>query len=142
MGKSRSATVCIAYMLHQQPGALTPQSALEILRQARPLCEPNDGFMKQLELYHEMGCPDDVKDNPVYQRWLYHRDVEESVACGRAPELRSVRFEDELPVQPKENNTGRSMEIKCRKCGQVMYKPENTNVATCECGNYIVFDGR
>jgi dual specificity phosphatase 12 len=116
MGKSRSAAVCIAYLLHQQPGALTPQSALEILRQSRPLCEPNDGFMKQLELYHEMGCPDDVTENPVYQRWLYHRDVEESVACGRAPELRSVRFEDELPVQPKENNTGRSVEIKCRKC--------------------------
>lgn len=72
--------------------------------------------MKQLELYHEMGCPENVTDHPVYQRWLYHRDVEESVACGRAPELRSVRFEDELPVQPKEDNTGRSVEIKCRKC--------------------------
>lgn len=116
MGKSRSAAVCIAYLLHQKPNVLTPQSALEILRQSRPLCEPNDGFMEQLALYHEMGCPgNDVTENPVYQRWLYRRDVEESVACGRAPEMRSVRFEDEQPTRPKEKAV-QEVEIKCRKC--------------------------
>ncbi|KAJ5484996.1 hypothetical protein N7539_004984 [Penicillium diatomitis] len=120
MGKSRSATMCIAYMMHKQPGALTPQTALDIIRQSRPLCEPNEGFMRQLELYHEMGCPDDVTENRIYQRWLYHRDVEESVACGRAPELKSVRFEDELPVQPTPNDSGRSAEIKCRKCRRTL----------------------
>lgn len=115
MGKSRSATVCIAYLLHQQRGGLTPHTALELIRQCRPLCEPNDGFMEQLNLYHEMGCPDEVADHPVYQRWLYRREVEESVACGRAPEIKSVRFEDEQPQRPQED-TGRTVEIKCRKC--------------------------
>lgn len=71
--------------------------------------------MEQLNLYHEMGCPDDVADHPSYKRWLYRRDVEGSVACGRAPELKSVRFEDEQPVQ-SQNATGRTVEIKCRKC--------------------------
>ncbi|KAJ5673883.1 hypothetical protein N7462_009322 [Penicillium macrosclerotiorum] len=120
MGKSRSATVCIAYLLHQQPGALTPQSALEILRQSRPLCEPNDGFMQQLELYYEMGCPDDVTEHPLYRRWLYRRDVEESVACGRAPEMRSVRFEDEHSPKSQIDSTGRTEEIKCRKCRRTL----------------------
>lgn len=115
MGKSRSATICIAYLLHRQPGALTPQSALALVRESRPLCEPNDGFMEQLELYHEMGCPDDVTDHPLYKRWLYRRDVEESVACGRAPELKSVRFEDEQPIK-SQNATGPTVEIRCRKC--------------------------
>lgn len=115
MGKSRSATVCIAYLLHQQRSGLTPQSALEVIRQSRPLCEPNDGFMEQLNLYHEMGCPDEVADHPVYQRWLYRREVEESVACGRAPELKSVRFEDEQPQRPQEP-AAQVVEIKCRKC--------------------------
>lgn len=119
MGKSRSATICIAYLLHRQPGALTPQSALALVRESRPLCEPNDGFMEQLALYHEMGCPDDVTDHPLYKRWLYRRDVEESVACGRAPELKSVRFEDELPFQ-SQNTTGRTVEIRCRKCRLVL----------------------
>lgn len=71
--------------------------------------------MEQLNLYHEMGCPDDVTDHPSYKRWLYRRDVEGSVACGRAPELKSVRFEDEQPVQ-SQAATGRTVEIKCRKC--------------------------
>ncbi|KAJ5081583.1 hypothetical protein NUU61_009847 [Penicillium alfredii] len=115
MGKSRSATICIAYLLHQQPKALTPQSALASLKECRPMCEPNDGFIEQLSVYHEMGCPDDVTEHPLYQRWLYRREVEESVACGRAPEMKSVRFEDEQPLRPQEDS-GRTVEVKCRKC--------------------------
>jgi len=124
MGKSRSTTVCIAYLLHQQRSGLTPHTALELIRQARPLCEPNDGFMEQLNMYYEMGCPDEVADHPVYQRWLYRREVEESVACGRAPEIKSVRFEDDQPRQSQED-TGRTVEIKCRKC---------RFVSPCQCG--------
>lgn len=121
MGKSRSATICIAYLLHQQRSGHTPQSALDLVRQGRPLCEPNEGFMDQLELYHEMGCPEQVADHPLYQRWLYRREVEDSVACGRAPEMRSVRFEDELPQRVQDgDNDGSSVEIKCRKCRFVL----------------------
>ncbi|KAL4775492.1 protein-tyrosine phosphatase-like protein [Aspergillus nidulans var. acristatus] len=115
MGKSRSATVCIAYLLRRQRNALTPQSALALLRESRPLCEPNPGFMEQLNVYHQMGCPDDVTSHPLYSRWLYRREVEESVACGRAPEMDSVYFEDEQPQQHVDT-TGPATEIKCRKC--------------------------
>lgn len=73
--------------------------------------------MDQLDLYHQMGCPDNVSDHPLYTRWLYHREVEESVACGRAPEMDSVLFEDELPQSQKPQNAERTTtEIKCRKC--------------------------
>ncbi|KAL4906470.1 hypothetical protein BDW74DRAFT_176792 [Aspergillus multicolor] len=115
MGKSRSATVCIAYLLRRQRGVLTPQSALALLRESRPLCEPNPGFMEQLNAYHQMGCPDDVTSHQLYSRWLYRRDVEESVACGRAPEMESVLFEDEQPQQRADLATP-ATEIKCRKC--------------------------
>ena len=123
MGKSRSAAICIAYLLHTQPKTMTPQSALAVLRECRPLCEPNDGFMEQLNIYHQMGCPDDVTGHPLYSRWLYRREVEESVACGRAPEMKSVLFEDEQPHRPQEqgNNNDRSTEIKCRKCRYVLF---------------------
>lgn len=119
MGKSRSATICIAYLLHRERNALTPQDALAILRKARPLCEPNEGFMEQLSLYHKMGCPDDVTKHPLYQRWLYHREVEESVACGRAPEINTVLFEDEQPLAAHESAES-TTEIKCRKCRLVL----------------------
>ncbi|OJJ44728.1 hypothetical protein ASPZODRAFT_70960 [Penicilliopsis zonata CBS 506.65] len=120
MGKSRSATVCIAYLLSRQPAVLTPQSALEILRESRPLCEPNEGFMEQLALYHKMGCPEeDITDNNhLYSRWLYHREVQDSVACGRAPDMQAVLFEDDSKASQASgaNNT----EIKCRKCRRTL----------------------
>ncbi|KAL1968818.1 hypothetical protein VTN77DRAFT_1179 [Rasamsonia byssochlamydoides] len=119
MGKSRSAAVCIAYLLHRQPKALTPQTALDIIRKGRPMCEPNSGFMQQLSLYHQMGCPDDVTAHPMYQRWLSHREIEGSVACGRAPEINVVRFEDEL--SPTEIGSDEpSTEIRCRKCRRIL----------------------
>ena len=111
MGKSRSATVCIAFLLHRKL-ATSPLSALELIKKSRAMCEPNDGFMKQLDLYDEMDCPENIAKHPVYQRWLYQRGVDESVACGRGPELDVVRFEDE-ELELKGSDQA---EIKCRKC--------------------------
>ncbi|KAE8154850.1 phosphatases II [Aspergillus avenaceus] len=144
MGKSRSATICIAYMLHKQR-TLTPQSALATIRENRPLCEPNDGFMKQLSLYHEMGCPDEVTTHPLYGRWLYQRNVEESVACGRAPEMETMLFEDEQPHKLPET-TDQSTEIKCRRCRQTLattpfivpHGPQNRARAFTECAHIFL----
>jgi dual specificity phosphatase 12 len=119
MGKSRSATICVAYLLHGQPRALNPERALAIVREGRPMCEPNEGFMEQLTLYHQMGCPDDVTSQPLYQRWLSNREIEESIACGRAPEIESVRFEDEISL-PTANPAEKVAEIRCRKCRLVI----------------------
>ncbi|EZG10007.1 hypothetical protein H106_01019 [Trichophyton rubrum CBS 735.88] len=141
MGKSRSATVCIAYLLHKDPGALTPRGALDLIRRTRPLCEPNDGFMEQLELYHQMGCPDNVVDHPVYQRWLYQRAVQDSVACGKGPELDEIHFEDQ---GISNNSIGDfkepvdSTEVRCRKCRRqlatlpfiIQHTPGNKSVSS------------
>ncbi|KAI5286391.1 tyrosine protein phosphatase yvh1 [Ascosphaera aggregata] len=118
-GKSRSATICIAYLLSRQVGALTPSEALEMIRQTRPLCEPNEGFMEQLELFHRMQCPLDVVGHPDYKRWVYEKAVELSVQCGRGPELEDVRFEDEHAITTASacNSTkDEATEIRCRKC--------------------------
>ncbi|KAG6014959.1 hypothetical protein E4U41_004727, partial [Claviceps citrina] len=82
------------------------EAALASVRRTRPMAEPNDGFMQQLALWWEMGCPaggDDDDDNnnnsvehhALYQRWAYRREVEEHVAVGQAPSR--LRFEDEDP---------------------------------------------
>ncbi len=110
MGKSRSATVVCAFLMQRY--GITPMEALSQIREARPFCEPNDGFMKQLELYHSMATPENVEETPAYQRWLYEREVEMSRACGQAPEAEKIRFEDE-------HDTGASevdFELRCRKC--------------------------
>ncbi len=154
MGKSRSATIIIAYLLwdshHRNPSAssapslqpnhpqnvsrdtnpenpetLTPESALALLRQSRPIAEPNDGFMEQLQLYHSMGCPDTIDSQPKYQRWLYQKRIQESLAINRAPEVDNIRFEDEHEEEKEDSRTTaekRDLDIKCRKCRRLLAK--------------------
>ena len=82
--------------------------------------------MEQLRIYHKMGCPDDVVTHPMYQRWLYQRVVEESVACGRGPELDEIRFEDDnsardtTTANEASRGEGGDVEVRCRKCRLVV----------------------
>lgn len=91
MGISRSTTILIAYLLSSDP-SLNPKSALALIRSSRPFVEPNSGFMSQLALYHSMLCPTSLDEHPVYQRWLFNRDVDASRARRQAPE--SIFFRD------------------------------------------------
>ncbi|TVY30579.1 Tyrosine-protein phosphatase [Lachnellula hyalina] len=116
MGKSRSVTVTIAYLLRQYPEH-TVASALSLIQESRPIAEPNDGFMAQLELYKEMGCPRDIEAHPRYQRWLYRQEVDVALAAGMAPER--VRFEDE-ETQEGGISEGNEVELRCRKCRRTL----------------------
>ncbi|KAI9731751.1 MAG: tyrosine protein phosphatase yvh1 [Cirrosporium novae-zelandiae] len=143
MGKSRSTTLIISYLLTQRPPKilslppnspplpLTPTTAISLIRQSRPMVEPNPGFMQQLELYYSLGCPADVTSTQAYKRWRFDQEVRESVAIGRAPE--QVRFEDDnesnggVEITPQEHSSSsgpdhdvqkskRHFEYRCRKC--------------------------
>jgi dual specificity phosphatase 12 len=116
MGKSRSAAVAVAYLLRQYPHH-TVSSALSLIRESRPIAEPNEGFMAQLKLYKEMGCPRDIDAQPKYQRWLYQREVDLALAAGMAPDR--VRFEDE-EIQEEKEGSERDLELRCRKCRYVL----------------------
>ena len=74
MGKSRSAAVVCAYLIHRY--GVTVDEALAQVRQGRAFCEPNDGFMKQLQIFYENRDVQDVRESAAYQRWLYAREVE------------------------------------------------------------------
>ncbi|KAI1438949.1 protein-tyrosine phosphatase-like protein [Xylaria sp. CBS 124048] len=143
MGKSRSVSCVIAYLLYKYPHRFggeqfanslgTPQqrrstataavnNALQCVRSGRPNAEPNPGFMRQLELWWEIGCPADddgaVEQHPTYQRWRYDMMLQEARDARMAPDAEDIRFErleDEEQAQP-----GKKM--RCKKC--------NTTLAT------------
>ena len=72
MGKSRSATCVVAYLMKHYD--LDPKDALERLRESRPFAEPNPGFMEQLEIYsHMLDAPDQAESDQIYQKWLKER---------------------------------------------------------------------
>lgn len=122
MGKSRSVTVAIAYLVATRPTTCPDvPTALALIRETRPMAEPNSGFMAQLELYKAMGCPSDIDAQPMYQRWLYKQEVEMSLAVGRAPER--LRFEDEEATGVNHNPPSageREKELRCRKCRRTL----------------------
>ncbi|TWU78454.1 tyrosine protein phosphatase yvh1 [Metarhizium rileyi] len=94
------------------------QLALGLVRRTRPMAEPNDGFMQQLALWWEMGCPEDVEAHPLYQRWAYRREVEEHVAVGQAPSR--LRFEDEEQPPAATARGDTELTLRCKKCRRTL----------------------
>ncbi|KAI1647771.1 dual specificity protein phosphatase 12 [Daldinia loculata] len=153
MGVSRSVSCVIAYLLYQYPHRFggkqfTPsvasaaerrqtskeavERALEWVRQSRERAGPNPGFMRQLELWWEMGCPADddsaVERHPIYQKWLYERMLKESRDVRQAPEAERIRFEDEVDSGNDGIETGVDKkvgkEIRCKKCRRILATPK------------------
>ncbi|KAI0202688.1 protein-tyrosine phosphatase-like protein [Astrocystis sublimbata] len=157
MGKSRSVSCVIAYLLYKCPhrfgggnfsvaAAQSAQrrrdtakeavhNALTSVRETRPGAEPNPGFMRQLELWWEMGCPADddgaVERHPVYQKWLYDGMLQEARDMRMAPDAERIRFEDE--VEEEEGTTAAAAttankqkegkEVRCKKCRRTLATP-------------------
>ena len=99
------------------------RAAVAFVRRTRPMVEPNDGFMRQLELWWEIGCPvdKDIETFSAYQRWAYQREVEENLAAGQAPSR--LRFEDEENTDAASGQSsadGSGLTLKCKKCRRAL----------------------
>lgn len=137
-GKSRSVTAVVAWLLWKYPhrfgsteasnpdrattAANAVKRAVEWVRETRSLAGPNEGFMKQLELWWEMGCPaesdDAVEKHRTYRRWAYRREVEEAAKLGMAPDR--LMFEDEEVKQKDVSVAEAGLELRCKKCRRVL----------------------
>ncbi|OQS05806.1 hypothetical protein THRCLA_20525 [Thraustotheca clavata] len=53
-GQSRSAAICVAYLMQQEKYSLL--DGYKVVQQARPCIYINSGFLEQLDLYEQMGC--------------------------------------------------------------------------------------
>lgn len=99
---------------------LSVSDALGIIRAVRPFVQPNESFMRQLNLYEKMGFPDNVPNQPEYQRWLWQQEVSKSNAAGKAPE--QIRFVDQereaAMVQGLAEGSSEEveLELRCKRC--------------------------
>lgn len=152
MGVSRSVSCVIAYLLYKYPhrfggNQFTPsttsaaqrrqnskeavQKALDLVQEGREGAQPNSGFIRQLRLWWEMGCPVDddssVERHPIYQKWLYERMLEDTRMMHAAPEVGKIRFEDE--VEPEKDvieadaEKQEGKELRCKKCRRLLATP-------------------
>jgi dual specificity phosphatase 12 len=68
MGKSRSATLVVAYLVWKYK--ISPTSALKQLCEGRPVCDPNPGFKEQLEVWEKMcKCNGEDERQTIYDEW-------------------------------------------------------------------------
>ncbi|KAL7931953.1 tyrosine protein phosphatase [Trichoderma chlorosporum] len=177
-GKSRSISALIAYLLWRHPDRFTGaagaqlasslndpladesvaepvRAALALVKQTRPLAEPNPGFMAQLDLWWQMGCPadGDMEAQPAYQRWLYQRSARENLAVGQAPS--QLWFEDEVASQTKPSASSSSSSaptqdrnLRCKKCRRILAtapfivphkpKPSNDAATAAPCQHFFI----
>ncbi|KAH3978295.1 hypothetical protein HBH98_081420 [Parastagonospora nodorum] len=68
MGKSRSATLVVAYLMWKYN--IDASTALAQLVEGRPVCCPNPGFQEQLEVWEKM-CQSETADEKkkIYEAW-------------------------------------------------------------------------
>ena len=71
-GRSRSASVVIAYLMREE--RLSYEQAYASAVKARPIVQPNTGFSHQLEWYGSAGCPRDLVDQ---QTGKHYRELKE-----------------------------------------------------------------
>lgn len=68
MGKSRSATLVVAYLMWKY--GLDAGTALDQLCEGRPVCDPNPGFKEQLSVWDKM-CKSQTQEESqqIYGEW-------------------------------------------------------------------------
>lgn len=68
MGKSRSATLVVAYLMWKY--GVDSETALEQLCEGRPVCDPNPGFKEQLQVWGEMcNAGSEEEKKRIYEKW-------------------------------------------------------------------------
>ncbi|KAJ8107079.1 hypothetical protein OPT61_g9113 [Boeremia exigua] len=68
MGKSRSATLVVAYLMWKYH--LGAEAALDQLCEGRPVCDPNPGFKEQLQVWDRMCRSQTEKESQsIYDEW-------------------------------------------------------------------------
>ncbi|KAH7913299.1 hypothetical protein BJ138DRAFT_1059286 [Hygrophoropsis aurantiaca] len=124
-GISRSATIIAAYLMHALK--LDPTIALDMIKKVRPNIEPNEGFMQQLEVFHQASCQFTPRDKAIRMFYM-ERTVEEIMnGDGTMPAVdmfakypRSAS--NSTPATPK---VAPSRRIRCKMCRQELATREH-----------------
>lgn len=115
-GQSRSATIVAAYMM--QRDQLTMAEALVAMKEKRMQIHPNVGFIKQLELYYDLGY-EVSNQKALYRRFLVCNNIEHYHEYGSVGEV--VAGMD--PTSMAGSSTQRLM--RCKKCRRELVTEAN-----------------
>ncbi|KAI0656971.1 hypothetical protein C8Q70DRAFT_306841 [Cubamyces menziesii] len=119
-GMSRSVSIVAAYLMVSQ--GLTPDAALEVIRQSRPDVQPNDGFMRQLEIFYKASFKVSKRDKET--RMFYLERVVHEVMNGDG-EVETDMFA-KFPYTPSDTPVPMPRRrIRCKMCRQELATREH-----------------
>ncbi|KAJ7634647.1 hypothetical protein FB45DRAFT_909436 [Roridomyces roridus] len=124
-GMSRSVTIVAAYLMYTQ--MLDTESALNIIRKARPNIDPNPGFLVQLEIFHKAAYKISRKDKSTRMFYM-ERAVEEVMnGDGSLPETDMFAKYPRTPSDsaPATPGGGPRRRIRCKMCRQELATREH-----------------
>lgn len=116
-GQSRSGAVVMAYLM--QHLSMNVSEALQYAKEKRPAISPNEGFMKQLKLFGEMG--NSVDHNSRIFKHYQLKQISEQFQMAQSPE--SIP-EGCLTEAPSSIESGFTL-YKCRKCRKSLFGQPN-----------------
>ncbi|KAI9330616.1 protein-tyrosine phosphatase-like protein [Obelidium mucronatum] len=115
-GVSRSATLVAAYLMKTRD--LDVEGAVALIREGRPCVCPNDGFIKQLEIYKRMGCVVN-KESSEYRRFLLSLAASEQQQLGTLTKLRMTADPTKAKsTGPQQQQQPRS--LRCKMCRRML----------------------
>ncbi|KAK9857157.1 hypothetical protein WJX84_001541 [Apatococcus fuscideae] len=107
MGISRSCTVMTAYLMSTE--SLSAEAALQQIREKRPICCPNEGFMEQLAAFDAMNRKLLIQ-HPAYKKYrLQHL----------AEQWQETSTIDTAALANPSSSTGQML-YRCRKCRRLI----------------------
>ncbi|KAG0706920.1 hypothetical protein DFH29DRAFT_899046 [Suillus ampliporus] len=123
-GISRSATIVAAYLMYSLK--LDPASAVDMIREVRPIVEPNEGFMEQLKVFYRASYKFTRRDKDT--RMFYLERTMEDVMNGDGT-VETAMFakhprspSDSVPNTPM---IAPSRRIRCKMCRQELATREH-----------------
>ncbi|KIJ09371.1 hypothetical protein PAXINDRAFT_102257 [Paxillus involutus ATCC 200175] len=125
-GVSRSTTIVTAYLMYSRK--IDAAAALDLIRAVRPHADPNEGFLQQLEVFHEASYKISRRSKPV--RMFYMERTVEEVMNGDGTLPPGDMFARHPPLTPSESRPNTpfmipSRRIRCKMCRQELATREH-----------------
>lgn len=111
-GKSRSATLVLAYIMSKEKQSV--KKTLDQVRKRRWV-KPNMGFYKQLELFQAMDFQV-KKDSPVFRAFKLENIAKQIKLGNHFKALDKISGQNSAPLSDKNNNPEEDDCYKCKKC--------------------------
>ncbi|KAH9412600.1 dual specificity phosphatase 12 [Dermatophagoides pteronyssinus] len=118
MGISRSVTIVVAFLMNKWH--LSTQDTLIFVRTKRSICNPNDGFVYQLNLYNQMNYRLDIQ-NKEFRHFLLYKTIFPFLSIDTVHQMLEKYWYMMQQYERLNDNQQQQQWYRCRKCSYKLF---------------------